>query len=277
MLIYTLKKIIDLIAYPFYLLLGRKPWGLGYFTAKRNLIVHSIDNHLFAEGSETPEGYGSHMDERVIEYPWVFAHMKEDPGMVLDAGSALNHEFLLNRKPLSNGKLTICTLAPEKRCYASMGISYIYGDLRASVFREACFDTVVSISTIEHIGLDNTMLYTSDGTKKETNNDGYLAAVREFKRILRPGGSCFITVPYGKACVRGWFQVFDADMVAKVLQEFSPSHAEVEYFAYYESGWCKADPSQLVNATFFDLHQDEKYDDDFAAGARGVVCMHLTS
>jgi len=276
-MIYQLKKIIDLLVYPFYLLLGRKPWSPGYFTAKRNLIVHAIDSQLFAQGSELPNGYGSHMDERVIEYPWVYSRLKDNPGAVLDAGSALNHDFLVERKPLSDGKLTICTLAPEKRCYFSKGISYVFDDLRACMFRDESFDAVISISTIEHIGLDNTMLYTSDGTKKEDNDDGYLAAVREFRRITRPGGSCLITVPYGKAVVRGWFQVFDAEMVAKVLKEFSPSQVEVDYFAYHEKGWSKASPESLADATFFDLHQDAKYDDDFAAGARGVVCMHLVA
>lgn len=270
-----LKKTIDLIAYPIYILTGRKPWSPGYYTAKKRLISSSIDGQLFVKNDEIPAGYGSHMDERVIEYPWVYSRLKENPGLVLDAGSALNHDFLVDRKPLSNGKLTICTLAPEKRCYFSKGISYIYDDLRASVFREVCFDTVISISTIEHIGLDNTMLYTSDGTKNENNDEGYLAAVREFRRIIRPGGSCLITVPYGKASVRGWFQVFDAAMVEKVVKEFSPSQIELSYFAYQQDGWRKAKPEELIDATFFDLHQDNKYDDDYAGGARGVVCMHL--
>lgn len=276
-MIYQLKKLIDLMAYPFYLLLGRKPWSLGYFTAKRNLIVHAIDHRLFAQGSELPKGYGSHMDERVVEYPWVFSQLKDGPGVVLDAGSALNHEFLIGRKPLSEGKLSICTLAPEKRCYFSKGISYLYDDLRSCMFRDACFDTIISISTIEHIGLDNTMLYTSDGTKNEDDDEGYCAAVREFKRIIRPRGSCLITVPYGKASVRGWFQVFDAPMVEKVLTEFSPSHAELNYFGYQQDGWQKAAAEALVDATCFDVHQDVKYDDDLAAGARGIVCMHLTA
>jgi len=276
-MIQKLKKIIDLIAYPVYLLAGRKPWSPGYYTAKRRLISKAIDSQMFVGTNELPTGYGSHMDERVIEYPWVYSRLKETPGSVLDAGSALNHDFLVDRKPLSNGKLTICTLAPEKRCYFSKGISYIYDDLRASVFREACFDTVISISTIEHIGLDNTMLYTSDGTKNEDNDEGYRAAVREFRRIIRPGGSCLITVPYGKASVRGWFQVFDAVMVEKVVKEFSPAHVELNYFAYQRDGWRQARPEELADATFFDVHQDSKYDDDRAGGARGVVCMHLVA
>jgi len=274
-MLYKLKKIADALAYPLYLLTGRKPWKPGYFTARRRLIVDSIHKRLLADGRELPAGHGSHMDERVVEYPWVFSHLKENPGAVLDAGSALNHDFLVGMKPLANGKLTICTLAPEKRCYFERGISYVYDDLRRSPFRDDRFDTVISISTIEHIGLDNTMLYTADTELKEQDDEGYIAAVREFRRVLKSEGDCYITVPYGKAAVRGWFQLFDAVMVEKLLEAFQPANAKVEYFAYREDGWQRTEPDELTEASFFDIHQDTPYDDDFAGGARAVVCIHL--
>lgn len=276
-MIFQIKKLLDAIAYPFYLLRGHRPWGPGYYTAKRQAIVSAIDNGALKQGAVLPAGYGFRIDERVIEYPWVYARLPKDPGMMLDAGSALNHDFLLPRVPVCNAKLTICTLAPEKRCYWHRGISYMFDDLRASVFRSETFDTIVSISTIEHIGLDNTLLYTDDGSKRERDSAGFRAAVREFRRIIRPGGVCFITVPYGKASSRGWFQVFDADMVQMILDDFKPSHHEVDYFGYSQEGWHAASPSELLEATFFDIHQDKEFGADFAAGARGVVCMRMTA
>jgi ubiquinone/menaquinone biosynthesis C-methylase UbiE len=41
-------------------------------------------------------------------------------------------------------------------------ISYVYGDLRNTILKDQCFDEIVCISTLEHIGMDNTMLYTKD-------------------------------------------------------------------------------------------------------------------
>src|SRR5256885_4953446 len=99
---------------------------------------------------------------------------------------------IFNRAPVRDAELCICTLAPEKRCYWRQGISYVYDDLRSPMFRSENFDTIVSISTIEHIGLDNTLLYTADRTKKEDDDSGFRAAVREFRRIIRPGGICLI-------------------------------------------------------------------------------------
>jgi hypothetical protein len=274
-MLFKIKESLDVMCYPFYVVRGRRPWSHGYYTAKRRQIETAIDTGMLKGASNLPKGYGLRLDERVIEYPWVFARLPENPGYMLDAGSALNHNFLVSRTPVSEADLSICTLAPEKQCYWKRGISYVFDDLRSCPFRSQMFDTIVSISTIEHIGLDNTMLYTEDGAKREEDSTGFRAAVREFRRIIRQGGLCFITVPYGKACQRGWFQVFDARMVQMVLDEFQPADQEVQYFGYYSDGWRIAKPAELTEATFFDIHQEKNFGSDFAAGARGVVCMRL--
>jgi hypothetical protein len=276
-MLFQIKKSLDAIAYPLYIARGRRPWLPGYYTAKRRQIERAIDDELFKPGSVLPRGYGFRLDERVIEYPWVYSRLPENPGRMLDAGSSLNHSFLLERAPVSKAHLSICTLAPEKHCYWGRGISYVFDDLRSCIFSSGAFDTIVSISTIEHIGLDNLKLYTTDETKREDDSSGFRAAVREFRRMIRPGGVCFITVPYGKACKRGWFQVFDAAMVRMVLDDFKPIQQEIDYFGYFSDGWRAADPTELAGATCFDIHQDNGFDPDFAAFAHGSVCMRLVA
>jgi SAM-dependent methyltransferase len=277
LMLFRIKTAIDAVCYPIYVARGRSPWRPGYYTAKRRQIECAIDEELLRPGTILPRGYGFRMDERVIEYPWVYSRLPGDPGRMLDAGASLNHDFLVQRAPVNKARLSICTLAPEKRCYWRHGISYVFDDLRSCIFRSGAFDTVVSISTIEHIGLDNTRLYTADQTKRERDSEGFRAAVREFRRILRPGGSCFITVPYGKTGVRGWFQVFDAAMVQMILDDFRPIDQEIDYFGYFSDGWRTASPAQLTEATFFDIHEERDFGPDFAAGARGVVCMRLVA
>jgi hypothetical protein len=274
---HQVKETLHAMAYPIYVARGRRPWLPGYNTARRRQIETAMDNGLLKPGVALPKGYGYRLDERVIEIPWVLSRMPDDPGKMLDAGSALNYDFLVKLAPLSNAKLTICTLAPEPRCYWGRGISYVFDDLRSSMFRSETFDTIASISTIEHIGLDNTMLYTGDKTKQESDCEGFRAAVREFRRIIRPGGSCFITFPYGKACNHGWFQVFDAQMVQMVLGDFEPAHQQLDYFGYSAEGWHTAEPSTLKEATCFNVHEEKEFGADFAACARGVLCMRLTA
>jgi len=275
MMLQRLKQLIDLFCYPLYLLRGRRPWTPGYYTAKKWAIEKSVDQGMFTAQGKVPAGFGASFDERVVEYSWVYGQLPADPGKMLDAGSALNHEFLLVRKPVASADLTICTLSPEKRCFFDRSISYVYDDLRDSMLRSDYFDTVVSISTIEHIGLDNTMLYTSDASKSEADDSGYLAAVREFRRVIKPGGVCLITVPFGKPAVRGWFQVFDPSMIQSVIDAFQPVEYQVDYFAYEQTGWHRSSAEALAKATFFDIHQDKPYDADMAAGARGVACIRM--
>ncbi|MBI2798713.1 MAG: class I SAM-dependent methyltransferase [Gammaproteobacteria bacterium] len=274
-MLFGVKEALDECLFPWYLICGRKPFVPGYYTAKRRAIERSIEqNALHLRGDFDPQ-YGRFMDERVVEYPWVYTQLPNQPGAVLDAGSALNYRHLLCRPPISNARLTIMTLAPEKRCYWNRGVSYVYGDLRATNFQDAAFNAIVSISTIEHIGLDNTLLYTGDVTKKESNSGGYEPAVREFRRLLAPGGLCLITVPFGRRAVRDWFQVFDQEMVDRVLAAFNPTVATVEYFGYGPQGWHRATAEVVRDAEFFDVQTTPKLDADWAAGARAVACIRM--
>ncbi len=276
-MLFEMMEKADALCYPLYVARDRRPWSPGYYTAKRRQIENAIDTGLLRPGAVLPSGFGFRIDERIIEYPWVYSRLPRRPGMMLDAGSALNWKFLINREPVSDAKLWVCTLAPEKRCYWRQGVSYVFDDLRSSMFRSGTFDTVVSISTIEHIGLDNTLLYSADPGKKEDDETGFVSAVREFRRIIRPGGICFITVPFGKACKRGWFQVFDSQKVQMVLDGFQPTSQEIQYFGYFPDGWREVEAGELANATCFDRFQDKTLGPDFAAAARGLACMRLTA
>jgi hypothetical protein len=271
-----LKWALDAAAVPAYRVLGR-PFSPGYHTAKLRTIKSAIDLGVARDGQDLPAGYGIAMDERVVEYPWLFARLKPDVGKMLDAGSTFNHDYLLERPPLKGADLTIMTLAPEKRCYWYQGFSYVFGDLRQTMFADRTFDTIASISTIEHVGLDNTMLYTGNPADAEKDEGGFAPAVKEFKRIVKPGGSCFISFPFGKRANLGWYQVFDRAMVDKVVEIFSPQSHQVDYFGYSRDGWQRSTPEALKDATVYDVHTGQGWGKDRAASSRAIACLQLTA
>jgi SAM-dependent methyltransferase len=279
-LAFRLKSTVDAVALPLYRVRGRRPWSVGYHTTKRRAIEAAIDQRAVMQGKDLPKGFGVALDERVVEYSWVVGHLLDSQkasARILDAGSILNHDFILSRPPFKGSDLTIMTLAPEKRCQWYDGFSYVFGDLRNTFFKDATFDTVICISTIEHVGLDNTLLYTSDLERAESDEKGFIAAAREFKRILKPRGTCYISVPYGARFNFGWYQVFDVSMLEQLLSAFEPSAYSIEYFGYSKHGWQRAEADDVKDAVAFDLHSGRGRGDDLAASSRAIACLRLTS
>lgn len=257
-----------------YLWSGRRPWSRGYGEYRKKEIARVLDHGIF-NSAQLPHGYGFRLDERVVEYPWLFARLPLTEGRLLDAGSVLNHRFLLERPQLRGHRTFISTLGPERMSFNKLGVSYVYEDFRTSCFRDGYFDQIVSLSTLEHIGMDNTMLYTDDQSKREHAPLAFLDAIRELRRILKEGGHLYVSVPFGEAKSHGWFQIFDASMVDAMIKEFSPASHEEFHFRYSAEGWTVSTREQSAGATYFDIHKTKVYDPDYAAASRAVVCLDL--
>jgi SAM-dependent methyltransferase len=279
-IVFRIKSALDAASLPLFWLRGRRPWSAGYYTAKRRAIEAALDQQAVTPGKDLPAGFGIALDERVVEYSWIFGHLSKTAKAnlrILDAGSILNHDFILDRAPFKGSDLTIMTLAPEKYCQWYDGISYVYGDLRETFFKDRTFDAVICISTIEHVGLDNTLLYTADQQRAENDDTGFLAAAREFRRILKPGGTCYVSFPFGSRQNLGWYQVFDDLMVRQLVEAFGPSSYHIEYFRYSEQGWQRSDAEGVKDATVFDVHTGQGRGNDRAASSRAVACLRLVA
>ena len=252
---------------------GSKPWTFGYHEYKWK----SIENHIHADFDSLigTEKYGYRIDERIVELPWLLSRLDDRPGVMLDAGSALNFPVILKHPKIRSKKLFISTLAYEGSACPELGVSYVYEDLRQTCFRENFFDIIACISTIEHIGMDNTFLYTSDINKKEQNCEEYLPFLDVLRSRLKPGGKLYVSFPFGKACNHGWFQVLDAAMVDSLIKRFQPTVSQETIFYYSNDCWHVSTREEAAEAVCFDINVQKKYESDYLAFSRSVVCLEL--
>lgn len=253
---------------------GNKPWTPGYEQHKVRSISAAINDPTFDPEKLTP-GFGWRLDERIVEYPWLIARLPEGGGRLLDAGSTLNHPHVLSHAKLKSRKVFVSTLAPEGWAAWQWGVSYVFEDIRDCCFKDGYFDEVACISTMEHVGLDNTMLYTSESSLQENNPDTFADFLLELRRVLRPGGTLYLSMPYGQHVNHGWFQIFDARMVDRVISLFQPTQVKETIFAYKPEGWTIGTRESAADATYFDIHKTKDYDADYAAASRAVVCLEL--
>ena len=153
------KSIIDKLFKPIYSI-RRKPFSLGYNSYKWHIIKENINNDqvlgLFSQ-KKTPKHFGIGVDERVVEYPWIFSNLPGTSKTILDAGSTFNFKPIVEHKYFKDKQLNIYTFYPEAVNFPSDIVSYQYGDLRSMPYDDNCFDVVVCHSTIEHIDMDNSI------------------------------------------------------------------------------------------------------------------------
>ena len=270
-----------------YLKSDRRPWRVGYYEYREQYLKDALNNESLLkdlrEGAPLPDKYGFRLDARVVEIPWVLAHAAERTGLFLDAGSALNYEFVLQAPALADKKISIVTLAPEAQASWRLGISYLFGDLRNLDFRDDLFDTVACISTIEHVGMDNSMYAGKADIGRRGDPSEFLLAVKELKRVLKPGGVLYITFPFGQYENHGWFQQFDAELVDTLVAGFAPAQHAEKIFRYDPDGWKLSDRAACARAQFFDVHTSKYFDPhstieypaDYPAGERALACLEL--
>jgi hypothetical protein len=268
---------------------GRIPWSRGYNEAKQRLIREAVANPsllaLFHQRHGLPEQFGVGIDERCVEYPWLFAHLRSEPEIVLDAGSALNHDFVLEHPILSRKTLHIMTLAPEANCFWEQGISYLFQDLRHLPMRDSYYDTIACLSTLEHVGFNNSF-HTGRQLDQECAPKDFILAMRELSRVLKSNGTLFLTVPFGKHQHCGGFQQFDAELLSQALTAFGEKRQVSKTFYRYSSkGWNLATEEECsrceyvkwVGEVFSGGAWPDRlpHENDYAAAARAVACIKI--
>lgn len=258
---------------------GRLPWSVGYSKFKNQFLSQVMRDpaqmELFRTGARLPDGFGPRLDERVVEYPWVLSRLARSDGWVVDAGSTFNAPLILDLPLMEGQKVMIYTFDTD---YITLRppLSYVFGDLRSMVLKDGAANSVVCISTLEHVGFSYEFkTWNKNNPYPNAQPDSFKDAIREFSRILAPGGQLLLTVPFGKYEDHGWLQQFDKARVEQVKKAFGGRTATEAYYRYTADGWQVSTAEECATLEYYNIHAADGFDEDHAAAARAVVCLEL--
>jgi hypothetical protein len=207
--------------------------------------------------------FGYQDTERAIEIPWSLSIVRTND-VVLDVGYAYAEPRYLNE---------LCNL-PLKELH---GIDYVLNDqLNPKIRKAKCdirnidcyspayFDTILCVSTIEHVGFDNNVYFTEEHFQKNIDDD--LLVVQGLVKLLKKNGRLVITVPFGRLVDYGWFMQYDGSRLNRLI-EFSKCRVGVlEYFIYKNDGWYNSSAEELASV---------EYKGNDAPAAAGIACLLL--
>jgi hypothetical protein len=207
-----------------------------------------------ALGREPLEGIGVGLSERVVEIPWVLRRLPEDQrNRILDIGTAFSpmvYKWLLARQPHA------VELADLNEAYIP-GLRSHVADVRSLPFPEDSFDVAMCISTLEHVGMDNTNYGVGKG------GVGDVDALRELGRVAR---RVLVTVPAGSDENMGWARQYAPLTFRRIVEEAGLVVERLEVFVHDPvSGWTPADENSVEGC---------RYGHGVVAAA-AVVCAEL--
>lgn len=228
----------------YFLFKKKNSQGYEYFKwMKIDQLINSKSRKLKIDGIYN-------LDERVIEYKWIFNELKKSKKILnlLDAGSTLNFPQIINKIKLRY-KITIQTLYPENYAFYEDGVSYIYDDLTKKNFNRNFFDIITCISTLEHVGYDNSKYsINKKKTSSKNNSQAYLKVIENFKFSLKKKGLLLITIPYGTHREFDNLQVFDDRKIKKIINKFNPRKFYLRYVTYNNGSWKECSSKEcLIN------------------------------
>jgi SAM-dependent methyltransferase len=167
-------------------------------------------------------------DERAIEIPWCLARYDSEDS-VLDVGYAFAEPaYLMGLVALGTRDLVGVDLVEAD----VPGLRSVVADVRSLPFEDGTFRLAFCISTLEHVGRDNTIYGV-----ESADLGGMNAALRELRRVLARRGRLFVTVPCGQPADRPAFVVDEPDAWRALFRTAGFRIHEDELYARRDERW----------------------------------------
>jgi SAM-dependent methyltransferase len=197
-------------------------------------------------------------DERVVELPWVLSRLVP-AGRVLEVGYAFAEPAYLGALLRAGVQLT----GVDRATRDVEGMDTVEADVRDLPFPEHAFDQVLLVSTLEHVGSDNSV-YGLDA-EVEDGADARLAALRSLRRVLDRDGSLLATVPLGEPGDYGWFRQEDVRGWTRLFARSGFFVEEQEAYELTPEGWRASPDFRAAGVRYGDR----------GPAASAVLCVNL--
>ncbi len=227
--------------------------GLGEWAEKR-----TVEKKIF---KISRGGYKPGSDERAVEIPWAISCYQGER-KVLEVGCGFcTQEYIERLKKLPIEELHGIDISSA----SSPDFIRKTADIRDTGYKPDYFDMIFCISTLEHIGMDNSR-YSPAILDVRCRTRPDIESIGEMKRILKRGGKLALTVPFGKSKDYGWFVQYDKGMLDGLLKSSEMRLLRKDFFKY-DKGWEQCAEKDLEHLL---------YNDNGALAACGVACILLT-
>ncbi len=197
-------------------------------------------------------------DERVIEIPWVLSRLVAH-GRVVEVGYAFAEPVYLAGLLRTAVELVGVDLA--ERDVPDM--ERVSADVRSLPLADRSVDQVLLVSTLEHVGADNT----GYGLGAESDPASRVDALRELGRIVRPSGRVLVTVPLGEPGEHGWFRLDDVRGWTGLFVSAGLFVEDQEAYELTDEGWRPAPAFRADGVGYGDR----------GPAASAVLCTELSS
>lgn len=159
-----------------------RPWGYGYYDRKHAVLESVLHDPAMLRRFRSREALPDGMPRESTNVWWSIPTLcrssvtSRASCSMPDRFSTSSTSSIANRSPEKTDDLHARAGVPARPCQCVLPL----GDLRRTALRDGWFDEIVCISTLEHVGMDNTLLYTSDPAFGTVAPDTYLDAIASF-------------------------------------------------------------------------------------------------
>ncbi|MBU4376662.1 MAG: class I SAM-dependent methyltransferase [Candidatus Omnitrophica bacterium] len=183
------------------------------------------------------------INERIIEYPLVFANLGLPGGEICDLGSAGS------RLPLELASLgyRVVGVDHKPQHFVHPNLLYTIADILHLPFADRTFDCVLLISTIEHIGLG--------AFSDPQHTDGDFKAMVEARRIVKDNGRVLVSFlvidPTEEHSWHGKMHHYTQERQERLFRDFIVEKRFI--FNYKDGSWIPGESAGKCACFFFVL------------------------